>query len=465
MYKQILNTWKSKHGNSKDVHDKVKFFQNTTKKTLTNSTEVCKQLSKKVLAFKREYDQFTKDKQDLRPIASKMSAMNQDYESYNSEKRVLKEKQKFAADEMNRAKTLTGKLQDMEKNLHMLKSENFSLLPKIDKMLKEEARLEIQRDAKKEQLEMLKSKIQVSTAKLQNLEVSVKECNCLRRTKDSLEKALESYNLNLRASDDARFHLRDLLKSVNEIEETENHLSKILIPKFEKVTLKNKMIANSRKSIEKKHEELKQQVEKANLKLSIAERQYKCMKQYDNNLNLLNLHDCMHECNKIESDIIAACNFQKAIQSKLFLENNSPVIAIDKINEKSNQLQSLIVTQDITDKKTVHKKRDALKLSGVFGQLMQHVNASAPLNDSQNSAVIVALNDLTQRDLMNLCVETNLVQARELERQTVLHREIASEKYEKNSFARLETRIQDLKTATDKIETEYKILWEFVKHG
>ena len=123
----------------------------------------------------------------------------------------------------------------------------------------------------------------------------MKECNCLRRTKDSLEKALESYNLNLRASDDARFHLRDLLKSVNEIEETENHLSKILIPKFEKVTLKNKMIANSRKSIEKKHEELKQQVEKANLKLSIAERQYKCMKQYDNNLNLLNLHDCMHE--------------------------------------------------------------------------------------------------------------------------------------------------------------------------
>ena len=125
MYKQILNTWKSKHGNSKDVHDKVEFFQNTTKKTLTNSTEVCKQLSKKVLAFKREYDQFTKDKQDLRPIASKMSAMNTDYESYNSEKRVLKEKQKFAADEMNRAKTLTGKLQDMEKNLHMLKSENF----------------------------------------------------------------------------------------------------------------------------------------------------------------------------------------------------------------------------------------------------------------------------------------------------------------------------------------------------
>ena len=123
------------------------------------------------------------------------------------------------------------------------------------------------------------------------------------------------------------------------------------------------------------------------------------------------------------------------------------------------------MTQDIADKKNVHKKRDALKLSGVFGQLMQHINVSAPLNDSQNSAVIVALNDLTQRDLMNLCVETNLVQARELERQTVLHREIASEKYEKNSFARLETRIQDLKTATDKIETEYKILWEFVKHG
>ena len=104
----------------------------------------------------------------------------------------------------------------------------------------------------------------------------MKECNCLRRTKDSLEKALESYNLNLRASGDARFHLRDLLKSVNEIEETENHLSKILIPKFEKVTLKEQNDSQFCKSIEKKHEELKQQVELTNLKLSIAERQYKC---------------------------------------------------------------------------------------------------------------------------------------------------------------------------------------------
>ena len=40
LYKQILNIWKTKHGNSKDVHDKVKFFQNTTKKMLTNSTEL-----------------------------------------------------------------------------------------------------------------------------------------------------------------------------------------------------------------------------------------------------------------------------------------------------------------------------------------------------------------------------------------------------------------------------------------
>ena len=466
LYKQILNTWKTKHGNSKDVHDKVNFFQNTTKKMLTNSTEVCKQLFKKVLVFKRQYDQFTKDKQDLRPTVSKMSAMDTDYKSYDAKKLVLKQKQKFATDEINSTKMLTGKLQDMKKILHRLKSENLSLLPKIDKLLKEEARLELQRDTKKEQIQMLMSKIQLSTANLQNLEVSMKECNYLRRTKDSLEKALELYNLNLRASDNARFHLRNLLKSVNEIEETENHISKILIPKYEKVTLKNKMIANSRKSIERRLEELKQQVEKGNLRLSIAERQYKCMKQYGSNLNLLDLHDCMHKCNKLESDIIAACNFQKAIRSKLFLENNSPVIAIDKkINEKSNQLQSLIVPQDTTDQKNVYKKGQAMKLSSVFNQLIQHINVSAPFNDSQNSAVIVALNDLTQRDLMNLCVETSLVRARELGKQNYLHHEIASEKYKKNSIAQLETRVQNLKTSTDKIETEYKILWDFVKRG
>ena len=136
LYKQILNTWKTKHGNSKDVHDKVKFFQNTTKKMLTNSTEVCKQLFKKVLVFKRQYDQFTKDKQDLRPTVSKMSAMDTDYKSYDVKKLVLKQKQKFATDEINSTKMLTGKLQDMKKILHRLKSENLSLLPKIDKLLK-----------------------------------------------------------------------------------------------------------------------------------------------------------------------------------------------------------------------------------------------------------------------------------------------------------------------------------------
>ena len=182
---------------------------------LTNSTEVCRQLSKKVLTFKREHDEFTKDKQGLPSIASKISAIDTDYKLYKTQKQALKERQNFAANEMSRAKELTGKLQGMEKNLHQLKSENFSLLPKIDKILKEEARLELQRDTKKEQLLMLKSTIQSSTAKLQKLEISVQECNGLRSTKDSIEKALRMYNWTLKASCDARFHLRDLLKAIS----------------------------------------------------------------------------------------------------------------------------------------------------------------------------------------------------------------------------------------------------------
>ena len=465
LYQQILNTWKSKHGNSKDVHDKVIFFQNTTKKMLTNSTEVCRQLSKKVLTFKRENDEFTKETQGLPSIASKMSAIDTDYKLYKTQKQALKEKQTFAANEMSRAKELTGKLQDMEKNLHHLRSENFSLLPKIDKILKEEARLELQRDTKKEQLLMLKSTIQSSTAKLQKLEISVKECNGLRSTKDSIQKTLGLYNRTLKASCDARFHLRDLLKSISEIEETENYLSKTLIPKYEKVIRKNKSMDISRKSIEKKYDEVKQQVEKVNLKLSVAERRYKSIEQYDKKIKQLNLHNYINKCNKVKNDILAARNFKKAIRSQLFLENGNPVIGIDKITEKINKLQRLTVPQDIVDENNAYKTGQMPEDSRIFGQVLQHINVSVPFNDSQNSAVTAALNGSTQRDLMNLCVETSLLQARELEKQKFLRCEMTSGKYEKQSIALLEARINELENETVKIETEYKILWECVKHG
>ena len=119
--------------------------------------------------------------------------------------------------------------------------------------------------------------------------------------------------------------------------------------------------------------------------------------------------------------------------------------------------------QDTVDQNNAYKTGQMPEDSSIFGKVLQHINVSVP--DSQNSAVTAALNGSTQRDLMNLCVKTSLLQARELEKQKYLRCEMTSGKYEKKSIALLEARINELENETDKIETEYKILWECVKHG